>query len=245
MGASNRQSELGKDGGLYIDDISLTAAAARELSSPLVLLRQLGFSVSDSKLSDRERQQLGQRLTLTSERALRMISSLSMASQYQQELALEPINPLSICQEVVHELSPLFLAHDRSIQIQTRSRIPLLVGNRHLLKKILLCFGDNALHYGSDNNPVKVTINGRGKYVRIGVRDYGPAIPANIWHVLDGRVSRRTGTAVSNRPHTSGVGLIAAKRLAALMHSSVGVKRHRDGATFYVELDVSDQMSLI
>ena len=227
------------------DDSVLAMAAASELTSPLVLLRQLGLSLGDESLDEIERQHLIQKLTLTSERALRMTASLSMASVNQPRLPLEPINPVSICKDVVHELSPLFMAHGQSITFQQRSRIPLLVANRQLLQRILLGFGDNALHYTSRERPVKMTITSHGEYVRIGVRDYGPAVPIDVWEKLEERVARRAVAPLASRPQSSSVGLIAARRLAELMESTVGLIRHRDGATFYVDLHVSKQMSLI
>ncbi|MDB5176772.1 MAG: putative Histidine kinase [Candidatus Saccharibacteria bacterium] len=238
-------SQLEGDLGSFLNEPALTVAAASELSSPLVLLRQLGLAVAADDVSESDRKKLGQQLTLTSERALRLAANLSMVSHTQASLALEPINPISICQEVIHELTPLFAAHGQTITFQQRSRAPLLVANRQLLQRILLGFGDNALHYGSAEHPVRMMISGHGEYVRIGVRDYGPAVPIDIWQRLDGRVARRSRAPLGNRPHTSGVGLIAVRKLAELMDSAVGTVRHRDGATFYVDLRISGQMSLL
>ncbi len=228
-----------------LDDSVLTMAAAGELTSPLILLRQLGLAVAADSVTEDERQLLGKQLTLTSERALRMVAALSMAATDQQSLPLEPINPLSVCQEVVHELTPLFAAHGQSITLQPRSRVPLLVGNRRILQQILLGFGDNALYYGSDSHPVHMTISGHGSHVRIGVRDYGPAVPIDMWRRLEDRVARRAPAPVASRPTVSAINLIAARRLADLMGSAVGLIRHRDGATFYIDLHVSGQTSLL
>ncbi|USN96338.1 MAG: hypothetical protein H6797_04660 [Candidatus Nomurabacteria bacterium] len=228
-----------------LDDSTLTMAAAGELISPLILLRQLGLAISADSLSERERELLSKQLTLTSERALRLASSLSMATNDKQSFLLEPINPVSVCQEVIHELSPLFTAHGQKITLRSRSRVPLLVGNRRVLQQILMSFGDNALHYGSENHPIRMTISGHGSYVRIGVRDYGPAVPIDMWQRIEGRVARRAAAPISTRPTTSAMGLIAARRLAEMMDSVVGHIRHRDGATFYVDLHVSGQTSLL
>ncbi|MDQ5982536.1 MAG: hypothetical protein QG549_533 [Patescibacteria group bacterium] len=226
------------------DESVLTMAAASELTSPLVLLRQLGLALGD-EIDDAERRQLAQRLTLTSERALRLAANVSMVASNQSTLPLEPINPVSVCRDVVHELSPLFAAHGRAITLQQRSRIPLLVANRQLLERVLLGFGDNALHYGSTERPIRMTIHSRGDRVRIGVRDYGPPVPIDLWERLESRVARRAPAPLTSRPHASGVGLLAARRLAELMECTVGLIRHRDGATFYVDLSVSKQMSLL
>ncbi len=226
------------------DESVLTMAAASELTSPLVLLRQLGLAIGDN-VDDAERRHLAQRLTLTSERALRLAASVSMVASNQRTLPLEPINPVSVCQDVIHELSPLFAAHGRAITLQQRSRIPLLVANRQLLERVLLGFGDNALHYGSEERPIRMTINSKGDRVRIGVRDYGPPVPIDMWDRLEKRVARRAAAPLSSRPNASGVGLLAARRLAELMECTVGLIRHRDGATFYIDLSVSKQMSLL
>lgn len=230
--------------GSAMDESVLAMAAASELTSPLVLLRQLGLALSD-EMSDSERRRLAQRMTLTSERALRLAANVSLMSTHQASLPLEPVNPVSVCRDVIHELSPLFAAHGRSITLQQRSRIPLLVANRDLLHRILLGFGDNALHYGSVEQPIRMTINSYADKVRIGVRDYGPAVPIDIWESLDSKILRRAAAPVASRPQTSGVGLVAVRRLAELMESSVGLIRHRDGATFYVDLHVSRQMSFL
>jgi len=220
-------------------------AAAGELLSPLILLRQLGLAISSDNLTEEERRLLGQRLTLTTERALRTASSLGMATATQQPLQLEPINPVTVCQEVIHELAPLFTAHGQNIVLQPRARVPLLVADRHVLQQILLSFGDNALHYGAAGYPIRITISGHGAYVRIGVRDYGPAVPIDVWQRVEERIARRAPAPIATRPTTSVISLIAARRLAELMGSAVGLIRHRDGATFYVDLRVSTQMSLL
>lgn len=232
--------------GVTVDDASLAVAIAHELSSPLVLLRQLGLSVAEGgSLDESERRLLGERLTLTSERALRMAAGLSMASAHQQAFELEPINPISVCQDVTRQLTPLFMAHGQRLALKSRTRIPLLVGNRELLKQILLSFGDNALYYGSQSDPVRMNIVCRGDRVRIGVRDYGPAVPTNIWQQVEERIARRASSPLATRPHASVVGLIAARRLAELMGGVIGITRHRDGTTFFVDLRVSGQMSLL
>ena len=231
--------------GMSADDAALTVAAARELSSPLILLRQLGLALASESVDAAEHQLLAERLTLTSERALRMTASLSLASNNQQMLALEPVNPVSVCQDVTRQLTPLFMAHGQEFLLTSRSRVPLLVANRELLKQILLSFGDNALYYGSKAYPIRLNITHKANMIRIGVRDYGPAVPKDIWKQLEHRVARHTTTPLATRPQASAVGLIAAKRLAERMGGAVGLVRHRDGATFFVDLHVSKQMSLL
>lgn len=243
MSAKESRSE-GKVGS-FLNDTALTVAAASELSSPLVLLRQLGIALSADDLTDAERKRLGEQLTLTSERALRLAANLSMSSPDQSAFQLEPVNPVSVCQEVIHELSPLFAAYGQKITLQHRTRVPLSVANRQLLQQILMGLGDNALHYGSSQHPVHMAVSGHKDHVRIGVRDYGPAVPIDIWQRLEDKMSKRARAPLATRPQASGIGLLAVKRLAGLMGGSVGTVRHQDGATFYVDLRLSHQMSFL
>lgn len=244
MDAEYYRNQEGNQGGV-LSDASLAIAAAGELTSPLVLLRQLSLAIASGDISDAERKRLGDQLTLTTERALRLTGNLSLSSALQTELPLEPVNPVSVCHDVIHELTPLFAAHGKAISLQQRTRVPLLVANRQLLERILLSFGDNALPYGSKDHPVTMKISAHGDTVRIGVRDYGPAVPIDVWQRLDGRVARRAQAPLATRPQTSGVGLVTARRLAEIMKSKVGTIRHRDGATFYVDLHVSAQLNLL
>lgn len=245
MGRARGNESVGTNGGFSLDEPTLISAAANELTAPLVLMRQLSIALSDDVLSDSERKRIAERLTLTAERALRMARQLGINADAPQLLALEPVNAVTLCQEVVHELMPLFNAHGRAIAVKPRTKIPLLIADRQLLRKILVGFGDNALYYGSENKPVELTIAMTGNKVRLGVRDYGPAVPNDIWQRLDGRVSRRSAVPLARRPQTSGVGLVAARKLTEMMGGMIGVTKHRDGATFFVDMHVSDQMNLL
>ena len=227
-------------------DESLLASTAGELSAPLVLVRQLSLALADDTLASDERQQLINQLTLTSERALRTVRSLAYAPDIvQHTLSLEPINAVTLCNEVVHELLPLFTAHGRSIAVHARSKSPLMIADRSLLRQLLIGFGDSALHYGSGEKPIELTIASRGDKVHIGVRDYGPAIPNDLWQRLENRIAQRASVPLPRRPHVSGVSLLMARQLAETMGGLVGVTRHRDGATFYVAMRMSGQMHLL
>jgi len=246
MDAEKGNQSKGVASGFSPDEPTLLSAAAGELNAPLVLLRQLSLALASDTLDASERRRLTDQLTLTSERALRLTRQLAFDSQAPQLVALEPINAMTLCQEVVHELAPLFTAHGRTISVKPRSKIPLLVADRSLLRRVLVSFGDNALHYGgSEDKPVQLVVTALKDRVRLGVRDYGPAVPSDMWRRLDDRVVRRSAVTVPRRPQTSGVGLVVSRRLAEAMGGAVGVIRHKDGATFYVDMLHSRQMSIL
>ncbi len=226
-------------------------AAAHELKAPLALVRQLALRLQDDikgeHLSDSQRLKLLQQISLTSERALRLTSDLTKASRLDSALfALEPINPEQLCRDVVSELTPMFDAYGKSVQVMGYRHPLLLVANRDLLRRILLGFSDNALHYTQPGTAVHLQVKSFKKsgVIRIGVRDFGPALSTDMWKKLQKKL-KTAPQAIHARPESSGLGLYIAHQFAEVMNGTIGAVRHKDGATFYIELQASSQLSLL
>ena len=165
-------------------EVTPLVAAAHELKAPLALVRQLALQLQDDTLSSAEHDRLTHQMVLTSERALRLTTSVTKAARLEDALfEVEPINPEQLCRDVVTELTPLFAAYDRKVTIEARRHPLLLVANRDLLRRILLGFGDNALHYSQPGTAVHMQIQAFKKagVVRVGVRDFGPALSSAMW----------------------------------------------------------------
>lgn len=230
------------------DGLPFLVTASHELKSPLALVRQLALSLeTDPDMVDRD--EVIRQILLTSERALRLTTDLSRSARLQDSLfELEPLNPQAICEEVAHEMTPLYRAKGREIRVSSRyrPRPRLAVANRELLRRIMLNFADNALHYADANEPVELRAASRSREgsVRLSVRDYGPAVPVDMWQKLHATLGNTT-QALHMRPQSSGLGLLVSGQFARAMHGSIGATRHRDGATFYVDVNASTQMSLL
>jgi signal transduction histidine kinase len=232
---------------LFPYEVPALTAAAHELKAPLSLMRQLALRLDDDSVSASERSRLVEQITLTSERALRLTNDLTKSARLQDALfELEPINPEQICRDIVAELTPLFEAHGRELAVEHRSHPLLLVANRDLLRRILMNFSDNALHYSQPGTVVHLQIQAlkSSGVIRVGVRDFGPAISSDLWRNLQKKLSRAPQT-IHARPQSSGLGLFIASQFADAMNGRIGATRHRDGATFYVELQASAQLSLL
>lgn len=239
------------DGGgdrLLAGDLSFAITAAHELKAPLALVRQLALGLEAGTVENAaEREKILRQVVLVSERALRLTTDLTRSARLEDSLFdLEPLNPVQICEEVAHELEPLYKAKGKEIGVASRYRPLLVIANRDLLRRIVLNFIDNALHYAGEGQPVELRVGAldHGKRVRIGVRDYGPGIPADTWR----RVEAHLGTAAQllhARPQSSGLGLLVAGQFANAMNSRIGAQRHRDGATFYIDMGASTQLSLL
>lgn len=207
-------------------------AAAHELKSPVAFIRQLALELEmDARLDQREQLQ---QLILTSERSLRLTTSLTRYRQLNESLdylETEPVNVQQLCEEVAHELWPLFKAHGRDIEVDRRRAAPLAIANRDLLRRILLHFGDNALQYAAAGAAL-FRIQKQASAIRVGLRDNGPATPT-------------TAGPLTGRPASSGLGLMISSQFAARMNGTIGSVRHRDGMTFYVQMLPSEQLSLL
>ena len=234
-------------GGVLDDGLPSLIAAAHELKSPLALVRQLSLMMESGNVSDIERQRMLRQISLTSERALRLTGDLTRSARLDAALfELEPINPQELCKDIVHELQPLFAAHGRDIRLAPRTHPLLLVANRDLLRRIIINFTDNALHYGGGNGIVEIQMGAlqSGQVIRVGVRDYGPALSSDMWRSLKAKL-KQAPQSVHARPQSSGLGLYIASQFAEAMHGTIGVTRHRNGATFYVDVSASNQLSLL
>jgi K+-sensing histidine kinase KdpD len=228
-------------------EVTPLIAAAHELKAPLALVRQLALRLGDEHLSDAERTKFLRHTVLTTERALRLTSDLTKAARLDSALfQLEPINPDQLCRDVVSELQPLFEAYGRTVTVKNRRHPLLLVANRDLLRRILLGFSDNALHYSQPGTAVHLQIQAFKKsgIVRVGVRDYGPALSSDMWQSLQKKLDTAPQT-IHARPESSGLGLFIASKFADAMNGRIGAVRHKDGATFYVELQASNQLSFL
>lgn len=245
MNARGEQSNM--EGGAVLNNAPLFITAAHELKSPLTLLRQLALTLEEGELNTTELAELAARMRLTSERALRLTTNLTKTARLEDGLfILEPFNPLSLCEEVAQELQPLYQARGKRLELVGRTKPMLGIANRDLLRRILLNFADNALYYSDGKSPVTIAASTRekGQQIRLGVRDHGPMIPTKVWTTL-GRNMGRDAQLLHNRPESSGLGIFITKQFADAMQAEVGVQRHRDGVTFYVDIAASTQLRLL
>lgn len=238
---------IGNDADFRDGQLPFLVAAAHELKAPLALIRQLSLSLEHDIGNVETERRILRQIILTSERGLRLTGDLTRTSRLEDGLfELEPINSRQLCEEVAHELEPLYKARGRELRVAAGKRQLLAVANRDLLRRILINFSDNALHYADGNTPVLIQASSlaNGEKVKLGVRDYGPAVPPDVWR----RVKRHLGKAplsLQNRPASSGLGLYISGQFAEAMQGSIGATRHQDGATFYVELLASQQLKLL
>ena len=216
--------------------------AAHELKAPLALTRQLALALDPKNPTQVENYQ--EKLISVSERALKQVSDLSKVARLEDGLfELEPVAVRNVCDEVESELKYLFRFNSRDLAVKYSNRSRLVVANRDLLHSIIYNFCANAIKYSSSDSTSRLLVQDSKGRVKITVRDFGPALPSNIFEKLNhNRLDAPVD--ISFRPDSSGLGLFIATRFARFMRANVGAIRHADGTSFFVELPISNQASL-
>ena len=219
--------------------------AAHELKTPLSLIRQLTLMLGDDLTSEVDKKQIKQRIVQTSEQALQLTVDLANSANLTPSLfPLEPVNPLAICQQMAVETRFNAVLYGRKISWPRSGRNSrLILANRTLLGRILANFLNNALKYTEDGSEIKVSVTSTKEAVRLSVRDFGPMMSLKEYRrLLDEMSALKT---VRTRPESSGLGIYVASQFARAMNGQIGLIRHRDGLTFYVEMPISRQLSLL
>lgn len=230
-------------GGLRLEGASTIIAAAHEIKSPLVLIRQLALAASGEGL-EHERQRMLDQLVQVADRGLRLTTDITRTARLEDALfEVEPVNAQQLCESIVQQVAPLYAQHGRSIRFTPRRARPIVLAHRELLASVVYHFTDNALHYGDANSTVSVslTTQAANKTLRIGVRDEGPAMSLREWRNARSQAQAHLAT----RPQASGIGLYITEQFSQAMGGTTGLIRHRDGATFYVDVPISEQLSLL
>ncbi len=216
--------------------------AAHELKTPLALMRQLSLLLSEGSLDEAEAQRVSRQVTQTAERALALVGDLAHTANLSPTLfPLEPVNPLAVCRQIAQEMRPALQVYDRRVEWPRGRQAQLVVANQTLLGRVLANFLENALRYSEPSATVRVKLQRRGDVLRMGVRDFGPMMSLREYRQLLDEMALRKS--VRTRPESSGLGVYVASQFAQAMNGEIGLIRHRDGLTFYVDVPLSRQMS--
>lgn len=223
------------------EEVGGILVAAHELKAPLAVLRQLAFSFDEM---DTKGEHIRSEMISVSERALKQVNDITKIRSLEEGLfELEPVSVRAVCDDVSRELEALFSYNRRNLSVKYTNRARLVVANRELLHSVVYNFLLNAMHYSDEESEASLIVRDMRGKVRISIRDYGPALPVDIWREMkQGWIKKPVSVAM--RPGSSGLGLYIASKFSHYMNAEVGAIRHRDGTSFFVELPVSKQASL-
>jgi len=120
----------------------------------------------------------------------------------------------------------------------------VVLANRDILYDIIVNLVDNAIRHNPSGGVVDVKAYCQQHHVRLSVHDTGPGVALAELHRLRRSMSQ-SPQPLSGRAGTSGLGLYIVSQLARAMGGSLGLGRQATGATFFVDLLKSRQLSLL
>lgn len=254
-----------------VDDFGAVAlmAAARDLTAPLVLLRQLSFQLEQQpelQQSLSTRQAL-ERMRLTIKQTFDIADQLKLAVSGTEQLALEPVQLVGLCNELDNELRPLQRELNCTVDFELPRRHDQLVavGNYQALRTVVAGFLTDALRYSQPaDSPateqancqqrpastagqrlvrLRVLANRQGQ-AAITIEDNADSI--SLAQSLQAAASLDNSNPTLNRPLMGSLNLLLADRLIRAMNGRLVVHNHRQGGlTIETRLPLSRQLSLL
>lgn len=217
---------------------SFVMDVSHELRTPLTALRgNLDVMLMDKNLDPETRSQL-EAMSSEVARLIRLTSNLLYLAHAEagREIARRPVELDALCLEVVHQAQAL--REDVSVRLDHEAQVTVL-GDRDLLKQLVLNLVDNAIKYSPSGSDVAVSLHEAGDCVQIVVADHGPGIPQDQIAQIFERFYRVTG-AQSRTVGGAGIGLSISRWIAQAHGGDIRVESDMgSGSRFIVTLPAS------
>ncbi len=219
------------------------SSVSHELRTPLNAI--LGFAQllqRDKKVPLDTRQEVRVNHILKGGRhLLRLIDDvldLSRIEARNVSISVEPVGIQDLLREVMSTIEPVATAAGIEVDVAPLPlSVPQVLADRTRATQILMNFASNAVKYNRRGGRMRFTVEVTPERVRVTVRDTGMGIPADKQSLVFQpfqRAGQETGPIEG-----TGIGLAISKRLAEMMHGSVGFESTPgDGSSFWLELPV-------
>lgn len=233
------------DGMISDTNQQLLAGIAHEFKTPLTLISGLSAELQREPVDPAQYLQYVQRIQFSSDRLLGLVDSVLRGYELEQDMLdirLEPINAQLIMEEVAHELEPHARKQAQLLSVKSKHKNTILA-DRGCLHAVLFNLLDNAIKYSNPETTIELEARLRRGQAQLVVKDRGVGMKQSDLKKLFaqfGRVQRP----VPQWATTTGLGLYIAKQLTEAMNGSMELTRRRDGTSFLVNLQLSQQLSL-
>lgn len=221
-------------------EVDGATVVARELKRPLLELRQLAFGFDGNGGSD---EKIRSRMVSIADMAIRQVNDLAKMERLSSGgFEMGPVAVRALCDDVISEISELFDGKKGQMTVRYSNRSRLVVANPELLKSVVYNFLLDAANYTDEEMRTELRVKEASGMVEINVRDFGPALPFDVWQEIKGNLM--TPRDIAMRPGSSALGLYIVSKFSKYMNAEVGAVRHRDGASFFVKVPVPRQINM-
>ena len=221
-------------------EVDGATVVARELKRPLLELRQLAFGFDGNGAGD---EKIRSRMISVADKAIRQVNDLAKLEKLANGgFEMGPVAVRALCDDVISEVSELFDGKKGKMTVRYSNRSRLVVANPELLSSVVYNFLLDAENYTDEEMKTELHVREANGMVEINVRDFGPALPFDVWQEVKGNLM--TPRDIAMRPGSSALGLYIVSKFSKYMNAEVGAVRHRDGASFFVKIPVPHQVNL-
>lgn len=221
-------------------EVDGAAVVARELKRPLLELRQLAFGFDGNGNSD---EKIRSKMISVADKAIRQVNDLAKMERLASGgFELGPVAVRALCDDVISEVSELFSEKKGKMTVRYSNRSRLVMANPELLHSVIYNFLLDATNYTDEEMKTELRVKEASGMVEINVRDFGPALPFDVWQEVKSNLIQPRDIAM--RPGSSALGLYIASKFSKYMNAEVGAVRHKDGASFFVKIPVPRQIKM-
>ncbi|HEX8371625.1 MAG TPA: HAMP domain-containing sensor histidine kinase [Chthoniobacterales bacterium] len=218
----------------------LLQVVAHDLRSPLQAVLGHGALIADGYLTALpEIQSSGGQIVKTSRRMSALIDNLLDLNAIEEgrfNLTIEKVDLSTMMRDAV--VQHRFVAQKKDIQIETSIPEPpvFVLAAAQPTSQILDNLLSNAVKYSPRNTITVVTLQQRGEFAVVSVKDQGPGLSQADQALLFQKFTRLTSQPTGGES-SSGLGLSIAKKMTESMGGTIGCQSELgEGATFFIEL---------
>ena len=221
-------------------EVDGATVVAQELRRPLLELRQLAFGFNGNGASD---EKIRNQMISVADMAIRQVNDLAKMERLNNGgFEMGPVAVRALCDDVISEISKIFDGKKGEMTVRYSNRSRLVMANPELLSSVVYNFLLDAANYTDEEMKTELRVREASGMVEINVRDFGPALPFDVWREVKGNLVEPRDIAM--RPGSSALGLYIASKFSKYMKAEVGAVRHRDGASFFVKIPVPRQTNM-
>lgn len=221
------------------------STVSHELRTPLTsIIASLGL-LDSGRLEDRadRRQELVTVAHRNSQRLLRLINNLldlQKISAGKMTFKIRPLEAHPLVAEALEDIRAFADSQAIGLRLVEPVAGVYVLADRERLLQVLNNLLSNAIKFSPDGAEVEVTVERRGRQVRLIVSDQGPGIPAGLHERVFERFSQ-VDSGGRRRVGGSGLGLSIVQGLVEGMNGSVGLATEvQKGTTVHVDLPAAE-----
>ncbi|MFW6134172.1 MAG: ATP-binding protein [Elusimicrobiota bacterium] len=219
--SNKRLKELDK---LKSDFVSMVS---HELRTPLTSIIGYAKTLMNLNLPDQERKESLKIIEQEGKRLSNLIEEYLDITKIEAGRFEIEVNPVDI-KKVIRDVMDTAKFSEEKIELKISEGLPLIMGDKKRLERVLRNILDNAVKYSPPNEKVKISVHQDGNQVVVSVKDRGPGVSEqeldkifDKFYRIDSKKNKETGG--------SGLGLAIAKGIIEAHNGKIWVENRIEG----------------